>query len=479
MRDRFTTLFHLSENLYCADCPIIISAGALLLDNNTGSVLAQFKFKSVSENRIKALKLQLSAFDISGLPVSSPIDYQYLDLNIGYGESFGTNKAIIMPTATVRTFSVHHLTIVFVDGQIQEIHGPWIVLSPPQELDFSLKTPELIKQYQLETTPKAKFIPKHISDLWMCTCGEINKIPLCAKCKTPENIIFSAYDVPTLTEHMNIRLAEERHIFEREAIEKKEKRRHNLIALISVCLLLCIITIAATTISSKNAAAEKLKQISEIEQLINEEKFEHAFDAVLKSNLTKEEKESFCQLLIPDMTSQFYLKQGKLSSNGLEVDGISLHQESNTVRMTDQNGNLTTIYEFDPGKWSVAFIDMRDGETRTWLLGDMIYANGSVFFIEYTDERIGYSRKVTDEICETTYKIRSVDLESGYVSTIRANDFHPGYLGKLNNGKIILSADLFDKYTIFNPYTGELEIDVQLNDNEHIIYRTYDWFLDG
>ena len=48
MAERFERLYKLSENLYIDGAPIIISAGALLKDTATGSVVAQIKFHSVS-----------------------------------------------------------------------------------------------------------------------------------------------------------------------------------------------------------------------------------------------------------------------------------------------------------------------------------------------------------------------------------------------------------------------------------------------
>ena len=43
MEERYTRLFSLPENLYSAGAPVMIAAGALLKDNQTGKVLAQLK----------------------------------------------------------------------------------------------------------------------------------------------------------------------------------------------------------------------------------------------------------------------------------------------------------------------------------------------------------------------------------------------------------------------------------------------------
>ena len=64
MSERFTTLYGIAGNLYSTGSPIIIAAGALLKDNQSGKVLAQIKFKSISDKRIKAVKIRVLAFDV-------------------------------------------------------------------------------------------------------------------------------------------------------------------------------------------------------------------------------------------------------------------------------------------------------------------------------------------------------------------------------------------------------------------------------
>ena len=54
MSERFERLFNLPNNLYLEGSPIIISAGSLLKDTTTGSIVAQIKFHSVSKKVIKA-----------------------------------------------------------------------------------------------------------------------------------------------------------------------------------------------------------------------------------------------------------------------------------------------------------------------------------------------------------------------------------------------------------------------------------------
>ena len=52
MSERYSRLFSLSENLYAEGAPVLIAAGALLKDNETGKVLAQLKLRSISDKKI-------------------------------------------------------------------------------------------------------------------------------------------------------------------------------------------------------------------------------------------------------------------------------------------------------------------------------------------------------------------------------------------------------------------------------------------
>ena len=57
MAERYTKLYTLPGNLYAAASPVLISAGALLKDSQTGKFLSQLKFKNISPRDISALKV--------------------------------------------------------------------------------------------------------------------------------------------------------------------------------------------------------------------------------------------------------------------------------------------------------------------------------------------------------------------------------------------------------------------------------------
>ena len=209
MSERFTKLYELQKNLYSEGSPIIVSAGSLLKDTQTGNIIVQLKFHSISATAIKALKVCIAAFDIASKEIDGVSEYQYLDLSIQNGQEFGSNKAIVMPNPVTRSFEIKSITVVFADGHI---HNTTMSLSPlpqPTIIQSVLKDAELIKQYKLKTNDRATYVPQEAHGLWQCHCGEWNGCSVCSKCGGQKAAAFTALDVSSLTNEMNARLAEE------------------------------------------------------------------------------------------------------------------------------------------------------------------------------------------------------------------------------------------------------------------------------
>lgn len=169
---RYEKVFTLTPMLYTEDSPVIIEAGALQKDNVNGNIIAQLKFKSISEKVIKALTVKIVALDVSGNPIGEEIEHQYLDLTVQRNECFGSKEAIILSDNTTRAFSVFVTKIVFDDNtNIVLENSEWSDL--PRQ-DFSdLDTTEIdyfYKKFSVKN-PKQAFRYK---DLWLCSCGTIN-----------------------------------------------------------------------------------------------------------------------------------------------------------------------------------------------------------------------------------------------------------------------------------------------------------------
>lgn len=111
--ERYSILWRMPENLYTQDSPVIVRAGVLLKDNETGRILIQLKFENISDNTIKAIRLTFRTFDVEKQEIQSDINEQYLDLSVNYKDIFGQNKPFIMSDKDIRSFEITKLKVIF------------------------------------------------------------------------------------------------------------------------------------------------------------------------------------------------------------------------------------------------------------------------------------------------------------------------------------------------------------------------------
>ena len=221
MSERYTRVFSLPENLYALGSPVVISAGALLKDNQTGKVLAQLKLTNIQYKKIKAVKVKLFPRDTMGQPLGEAIDYQYLDLQLTRDGDFGAKTPIPFPDTTTRAFAVEVSSVVFSDNTAWNSDGgSWEPI--PDNIPLHRQYDNLvIEQLRLEQSGTCQFVVQEHKDLWLCTCGAVNYDgeARCHDCGKQLSRIHPL-DIEGLTERANLRLAEEA----RQAAEEKAAR---------------------------------------------------------------------------------------------------------------------------------------------------------------------------------------------------------------------------------------------------------------
>ncbi len=223
MSKRFETLFALDKNLYAAGSPVIVSAGVLLRDTESNRLAAQLKFRNVTSKTIWALTVTLACVDTGGTPTAEDFTYQYQDLTADRGEEFGSKKAILIPNNNTRGFRITEITAVFSDGSTQTAAAALSPLPEMTLLDSALSDRQLVKQYRLATNESALYVPVSKQGLQLCPCGSWHTQPFCSLCGLSYTQAEAAYDLPTLTAEMNLRL-------DREEAEREEARRAEIYA---------------------------------------------------------------------------------------------------------------------------------------------------------------------------------------------------------------------------------------------------------
>ena len=223
MSERYSRLFTLPENLYAVGSPVVIAAGTLLKDNQTGNIVAQLKLQNISTKAIKAVKVKLDLFDTAGNALEESVVHDYLDLNVSRDKVFAQKNPILIPNSKARSYQVSVTEIVFGDLSIwTSANDNWEPLSQPSLLVFD--DPELREQYEIKFGRDSVYEPKKEKDLWHCTCGALNRDG--ETCHVCHNTLLALQnvDMSVLEKEKDARLAEESRIAEEKARELAKKQ---------------------------------------------------------------------------------------------------------------------------------------------------------------------------------------------------------------------------------------------------------------
>ena len=308
MSERYSKLFALPENQYASGSPVVIAAGALLKDNQTGKVVAQLKLRSIDARRIKAATVCVIPFDTIGNPIGDSVRHQYLDLNVARDEEFVHKVAIALPNSATRSFAVTVEEIVFATNTVWNATGePWEVLPVPSSIG-RIHGVEFEKQFRIKYGTNCKNLPLFKKDLWFCACGALNRTGeanchVCGKSyATLDSINFE-----TVRVEMETRIASEREQaakdaeiarVKEEAARAKAKKTGKIAAI--VVPILAVIIVAAVIVSGmikKNNAYNKALALMEAGQ--HEQAIE-VFESLEGYKGSAEYKDSAEQILIAE-----------------------------------------------------------------------------------------------------------------------------------------------------------------------------------
>lgn len=276
MAERYTRLSSLPENQYTIGSPILIAAGALLKDNQTGNALAQIKFKSISKKQIKAVQISITAFNVSGKELEGVAEYQYLDLTAARTAEFGHKQAVTLPDAVTRSIEVKCTDVFFTDGSVWNAAPDAVWTSLPSQKTVTAQLGNLAAQYQRDTTPKSKFIPIEHEDLWFCSCGEINhgEELTCNNCCHNKVVLFDALDMDTLQQRDAAHRAAEAEKAEQQAaadaVHRAKTTKFAIIATAAITVIVSVFLLTTKVIipNGKYNNAVKLMDAGKYEEAI-------------------------------------------------------------------------------------------------------------------------------------------------------------------------------------------------------------------
>ncbi|MBR0456796.1 MAG: hypothetical protein IJJ01_09020 [Firmicutes bacterium] len=349
MLERFSKVFSLAPNLYAKGCPLLIVAGALQKDTETGRILAQLKMKNIGDKDITSCKISLRASENNGHEVEGVKGFSYLDLNVKPGDEFGSKTPVFLPEATARSFSVTVEEIVFADNSVSSItFSEWKPIPQLKPLNTILKDPEIEKQYGIEVGDNYKFVPERYEGLFLCTCGGVNNDtnPRCCKCGRSFETLAEALNAADLREKTNKRLDAER-VAREERTKKKEevKKRTKKIIVITIPAVVVVVT-AVLLLTQVIIPSNKYKSAVD---LVHEGRYEEAQDIFynLDDYKDSDEYEKYCSV-------KSYLA-GELEGENLTYlysDAKSLDGFTKEPNLIEENEYLKQISKIEEKRWN-------------------------------------------------------------------------------------------------------------------------------
>ena len=246
MSERYSKVFSLPENLYAEGAPVVIAAGALLKDNQTGRVVAQLKLRNISPKTIKAATVCLFPMNTAGQPLGDAVRYEYLDLSSSRDADFGSKSAIPMPDKTTRSFGIRVAEVIFADNSVwSDSNVVWEPSKKPEALGSRLDS-EMVKQFQIEYGSGAKNFFLEQKDLWYCVCGAVNRQgeTKCHSCQTP---ICNSRDIDlcALREREEKRLDAEREqaVQKAAAAQKTARAVKKALAIVLAAVVMVVVSV--------------------------------------------------------------------------------------------------------------------------------------------------------------------------------------------------------------------------------------------
>lgn len=259
MMPDFEPLFELKENLYKETCPVLLQSGILVClepeeEGAEPQTVARLTFRNIDSRAITALYLDLHVFDKANKETEVIRDRRYLVPVAGRDETFGEDMEIAVGPAA-NSFSVAIRKIEFEGEDIWNGSASFLYenIPPRSMLADAIEDKKLLAQFRRDyrTTMseagkgEAVYVPETYKDLWLCTCGEVNRegeerCYHCGAAFEPQRELFENEEM--LAEHLAAyeqakaeeaekarleaeRLAEEARLAAEEAARKAEEER--------------------------------------------------------------------------------------------------------------------------------------------------------------------------------------------------------------------------------------------------------------
>ena len=174
MSVRYKKLFSLEHRLYASQAPVLIESGALLQEQESGTLLCQLCFRNIQERPIKSLRAVVRLLDADGALLDRPVDHRYQDLDLARDGLCGRDVGIVLPSSRALSFTAQVSQVTFDDGEVWAADTAWEPLPEQYTLEDHFVSAEEVHRFQRRFGRDCSFAPLAAEELWFCTCGAVN-----------------------------------------------------------------------------------------------------------------------------------------------------------------------------------------------------------------------------------------------------------------------------------------------------------------
>lgn len=162
MSERYTRIYTLAGYKFPEEieCPVSVEAGALLLDNEQKKVLAQIKYKNLTNKSIKSMTVDVKVYDKQQNQIKSVEGFEYKNLIAGAGDTFGEKSPVFMNDNNAASFYVNVNNIVYSDGSRWSKSGKEFANDAKKAAEISLELGEKAIEVGKEIGEKAIVVGK-------------------------------------------------------------------------------------------------------------------------------------------------------------------------------------------------------------------------------------------------------------------------------------------------------------------------------
>ena len=220
-------LYEDSPNTIQENIPVLLEKVSLYNDPQTGSLVTQCTFRSLTDKSLLAMLVDVHCTDVWGTPTDTIEGFQYLDLRTTRGTIFGQDKKISVPNPVTRFIDIEIKKVIFADRSLTEA-GPNKTVLPAQETLLSFFGSEaLTKEYIRETGIDAQNTTTEGGGYWRCTCSAINSDTndSCYRCNAKKSDLLALQNVELISANLEAHQKEMQAKAERERAEREAFRR--------------------------------------------------------------------------------------------------------------------------------------------------------------------------------------------------------------------------------------------------------------